>query len=66
MSDWTVVVGPEDITLHIQGAVAKSSRVPGVYVTLRFGGGFETTMHSEMARELRDWLVAHVPDSDAF
>jgi|GEM_PF-5523251 len=59
---WVAAVEEEEITLNIRGAVWSHPSTPDLYVSLRIGGGYETTMHEAMARELRDWLVANVPE----
>ena len=61
-SAWTDITPLGEVTLHIDGAVSRHPKVSGVYVTLRFGPTFTTTMHDVLARQLRDWLNANVPD----
>lgn len=59
---WETVAGPEEVTANISGWVTRSDKVSGVYVTLHFPN-YTMTMHEQMARQLRDWLVANVPDA---
>jgi hypothetical protein len=59
--EWTCVTEQQEITLHIQGSVHMSPKVTETYVTLTIGHS-QYMMHDTMARQLRDWLIANVPD----
>jgi hypothetical protein len=60
-SRWTVIRPHQEITLEIYGGVSSCPSVPGVYISLDFGR-YHWSMHETMARQLRDWLNANVPD----
>jgi hypothetical protein len=64
-SPWITVTEEEQVTCNIVGSVQRCDELPGVYVTLVFSNRCSTTMHDTLARQLRDWLVAHVPDDGA-